>query len=415
MRNRDFKKADSRIVVHVCARDAGGRPEAGRLGHNSRLFVSVTAVPHRPTGLEESGLLDAILSIASDLDLEAMLRRIVVAACELTDARYGALGVLDESGEALSEFVTHGLSEAEEAAIGLRPKGHGVLGLLISDPRPIRLQDLGAHERSFGFPDHHPPMHSFLGVPIRVRGLVFGNLYLTEKREAPEFNERDERLLWSLAAAAGVAVENARLHQRLGELALFADRERIARDLHDTVIQRLFAVGLSLQGVARVVDPPSAGERIEAAVDELDLTISDIRSTIFALQARNIRGARATITRVAIEARDALGFLPRMQFNGPLDTSVGAELADEATAVIREALSNVARHARATRAEVVVSATAEELRIVVSDDGVGVRRSASPAGHGLRNMATRAEALRGVFEVRSESGEGTTLSWRIPL
>jgi signal transduction histidine kinase len=163
------------------------------------------------------------------------------------------------------------------------------------------------------------------------------------------------------------------------------------------------------------VDPPSAGERIEAAVDELDLTISDIRSTIFALQARNIRGARATITRVAIEARDALGFLPRMQFNGPLDTSVGAELADEATAVIREALSNVARHARATRAEVVVSATAEELRIVVSDDGVGVRRSASPAGHGLRNMATRAEALRGVFEVRSESGEGTTLSWRIPL
>jgi signal transduction histidine kinase len=375
----------------------------------------VTAVPDLSSGFEESGLLDAILSIASDLDLEAMLRRIVVAACTLTDARYGALGVLDPSGEALSEFVTHGLSEDEEAMIGLRPKGQGVLGLLISDPRPIRLRDLGAHDRSFGFPDNHPPMHSFLGVPIRVRGLVFGNLYLTEKRSAEEFSERDERLLWSLAAAAGVAVENGRLHERLGELALFADRERIARDLHDTVIQRLFAVGLSLQGVARVVDPPSVGERIEAAVDELDLTISDIRSTIFALQARSTRGARATMTRVVTEARDALGFLPRMQFNGPVDTSVSTEVADEAAAVIREALSNAARHARATRAEVVVSTTGEEVHVVVSDDGIGVRRSAATGGHGLRNMASRAEALRGVFEVRSEPGEGTTISWRIPL
>jgi signal transduction histidine kinase len=375
----------------------------------------VTAVPDRPTGLDESGLLEAILSIASDLDLETVLRRIVVAACELTDARYGALGVLDPSGEALSEFVTHGLSEEEEARIGPRPKGHGVLGLLITDPRPLRLANLGNHERSFGFPTNHPPMESFLGVPIRVRGMVFGNLYLTEKRSAPQFSERDERLLSSLAAAAGVAVDNARLHQRLGELALYADRERIARDLHDTVIQRLFAVGLSLQGVARIVDPPSAGERIEAAVDELDLTISEIRSTIFSLQARSGSSARVMITSAVTEAREALGFLPRLQFNGPLDTSVSAGTAEEAASVVREALSNVARHARATRAEVVVAANPDILQVTVRDDGIGIRRSGSPGGHGLRNIATRAERLGGAFDIRSEPGEGTTLTWRVPL
>jgi signal transduction histidine kinase len=344
-----------------------------------------------------------------------VLKRIIAAACELTDAKYGALGVLDDTGDELSQFVTHGLSDEDESMIGDRPKGHGVLGLLIREPRPIRLADLGAHERSFGFPPNHPPMHSFLGVPIRVRGLVFGNLYLTEKRSGTAFTPGDERLLSSLAAAAGVAIDNARLHQRLGELALFADRERIARDLHDTVIQRLFAVGLSLQGLAGVVDPPSAGARIEAAVDELDLTISDIRSTIFALQARSDTGVRAEITRVITEARDALGFLPRVSFEGPLDTVAGAELRDEVAAVVREALSNAARHARPTRVDVVVVATPHAFFVTISDDGIGIRRSASPGGHGLRNMASRAERLGGSFDLKSEPGEGTTIGWRVPL
>jgi signal transduction histidine kinase len=367
------------------------------------------------SGLEESGLLEAILSIASDLELEGVLRRIVSAACTLTDATYGALGVLDAKGDELAQFVTFGLSDAEEARIGERPKGHGVLGLLINDPQPIRLRDLGAHEKSFGFPPGHPPMHSFLGVPIRVRGLVFGNLYLTEKRSQAEFTERDERLLSSLAAAAGVAIDNARLHQRLGELALFADRERIARDLHDTVIQRLFAVGLSLQGLAGVVDPPSAGDRIEAAVDELDLTIADIRSTIFALQARNDMGVRAEITRAATETRDALGFLPRVAFEGPIDSAAEAEVAASAVSVVREALSNAVRHARATRVEVVVAATPHTFQVTIRDNGKGIRRSASSSGHGLRNMAARAERLGGSLEVRSAPGEGTTIRWSVPL
>ncbi|MGO8874166.1 MAG: GAF domain-containing protein [Acidimicrobiales bacterium] len=367
------------------------------------------------SGLDESGLLEAILSIASDLDLDGVLKRIVAAACKLTDAKYGALGVLDDTGDELAQFITYGLTEAQEALIGDPPEGRGVLGLLINDPRPLRLAELAAHEKSVGFPPGHPPMHTFLGVPIRVRGLVFGNLYLTEKRAKEEFSESDERLLSSLAAAAGVAIDNARLHRRLGELALFADRERIARDLHDTVIQRLFAVGLSLQGLARVVDPPNAGARIEAAVDELDFTIADIRSTIFELQARNDTGVRAEITRAISEARDALGFLPRVAFEGPLDTATGAEVAASAVAVVREALSNAARHARATRVEVVVTSTAQELEVTVKDDGIGIRRSASRGGHGLRNMASRAERLGGSLDVRSEPGEGTTITWTVPL
>lgn len=365
--------------------------------------------------MEEASLLDAVLSIASDLDLDGVLERIVVAACELTDARYGALGVLDLSGQGLAQFVTHGMSEEEEARIGARPSGRGVLGLLITDPRPIRLSDLREHGQSFGFPPHHPQMSSFLGVPIRVRGLVFGNLYLTEKRTESEFSDRDEHLLSSLAAAAGVAIDNARLHHRLGELALFADRERIARDLHDTVIQRLFAVGLSLQGLARVVDPPSAQERIDAAVDELDLTIADIRSTIFALQARDETGVKSEITRAVTEMREPLGFLPRLHFEGPLESLVDRPVAEEAASVVREALSNVAKHARATEVEVAVFAADGELVVSVTDDGIGIRRAASRGGNGLRNMAARAEALGGVLETRSEAGEGTAVAWRVPL
>ncbi len=366
-------------------------------------------------GPEESGLLEAVLSIASDLDLEGVLNRLVAAACELTDARYGALGVLDADGRHLSQFVTFGLTEEQIRHIGPPPKGHGILGLLITDPRPFRLKDVADREESFGMPANHPKMQSFLGVPIRVRGQVFGNLYLTDKRSAPEFTDRDERLVSSLGAAAGVAVDNARLHQRLGELALFADRERIARDLHDTVIQRLFAVGLSLQGLARVVDPPSAAERIGAAVDELDLTIADIRSTIFALQSRQDTGARAELTRTVTEARETFGFLPRIHFEGPLDASVSSVVVAELKAVLREALSNVAKHADANRVDVVVAADGDELRLTVTDDGDGIGETPSPGGQGLRNMASRAHLLGGTLDVRSAPGEGTTIIWQVPL
>src|SRR5215218_10163943 len=195
-----------------------------------------------------------------------MLDRIVSAAVGLVDARYGALGVLDETGTRLSQFITVGLDDETCRAIGTLPEGHGILGLLIVDPKPIRLPDLHEHPDSYGFPPRHPPMKSFLGVPIRVRNQVFGNLYLTDKTTAEVFTDIDEELVVGLAAAAGVAIENARLHERVQRYALVEDRERIARDLHDTVVQRLFATGLSLQGTVRLVrsDSAAATARIEA-------------------------------------------------------------------------------------------------------------------------------------------------------
>ena len=241
-----------------------------------------------PRSLRE--LLDAVLALGSDLDPPSMLRRIVEAAVGLVDARYGALGVLDDTGTRLAQFITVGIDDDTHRRIGDLPEGHGILGLLIVDAKPLRLPDLREHPDSFGFPPHHPPMRSFLGVPIRVRDEVFGNLYLTDKTTAEVFTDVDEELVVGLATAAGVAIENARLHARVQEFALVEDRERIARDLHDTVIQRLFATGLSLQGTARLVrtDADAAVTRIEAAVDDLDLTVKHIRSAIFGLESSRL-------------------------------------------------------------------------------------------------------------------------------
>src|SRR5688572_11926486 len=229
-------------------------------------------------------LLDAVLTIGTDLDLPAMLHRIIEAAVELVDARYGALGVLDDAGSRLAQFITVGIDEEGRRQIGRLPEGHGILGLLIVDAKPLRLPDLREHPHSYGFPPNHPPMRSFLGVPIRVRDQVFGNLYLTDKRTAEVFTDVDEELVVGLASAAGVAIENARLHARIAELALLDDRERIARDLHDTVIQRLFASGLSLQGTLRLVSDDGAADRIHGVIEDLDETVKQIRTAIFGLE-----------------------------------------------------------------------------------------------------------------------------------
>src|SRR4051794_29273198 len=208
------------------------------------------------------------MAIGADLDLAAMLRRIIEAARALVDAEYGALGVLNPERTGLSEFITVGIGDEVRKAIGPLPKGHGILGLLIADPRPLRLPDLNEHPDSFGFPPNHPPMTSFLGVPIMVRGEVFGNLYLTDKQSAEVFTDVDEELTVALAAAAGIAIENARLHVRVRDLALLEDRERIAMDLHDTVIQQLFATGMSLQATARLAGDREVQSRIEQSVDD---------------------------------------------------------------------------------------------------------------------------------------------------
>lgn len=363
-------------------------------------------------------LVDAVLSIGSDLSLPAVLRRIVEAALNLVGARYGALGVLDQAGHGLAEFVHVGLGEDEAAAIGHLPEGHGILGLLILEPCPLRLANLSQHPDSYGFPAHHPSMRSFLGVPITIRNQVYGNLYLTEKQGAAEFSEEDQGLAVALAGAAAIAIDNARLHVRVRDLALVEDRERIAADLHDTVIQRLFATGLALEGAA-LQAPAELARRIESAAADLDETIHQIRAAIFALQNPRVpgRGLRAEILALATEAAASLGFEPHARLDGPLDQAVGSHAADQLLATLREALSNVVRHADASRVDIKVAIPwPGKLVATVADDGVGLVRPERPGGRGLANMARRAEALGGSMTfVAGPGGRGATLTWTIRL
>ncbi|RNI19467.1 GAF domain-containing sensor histidine kinase [Flexivirga caeni] len=528
-------------------------------------------------------LLDAVVAVTSDLDLGDVLSRIVRAACELVDARFGALGVVDRDHERLVEFVTRGVTDEERAAIGDLPHGRGVLGLLIREPHPLRLADLSAHPDSYGLPPHHPPMRTFLGAPVRIRDEVFGNIYLTEKADGGEFTPDDEAILVALAAAAGIAIDNARLYERtrrqrawvetsgelgqrllegsteqdamrfllasavehsyashgfvalhdqsgalrvvasdaggeraahsapldasgwhtlvqqgepvllgvgdvadarfrdsigaelaslLGDdhgavavipvvvgsadvgvmavawdrestsapaemlellaglagqtalaltasraqrdssrLALLEDRDRIARDMHDHVIQRLFATGLSLQAASQLAVHPAVKSRIDDAVDELDRAIKDVRHAIFELHDLEASTARQAVQDVLAELRTALGFHPEITLQGPID-QLPADVVTDVLAVVREALSNVARHAGAANASVTVEC-GTELVVTVSDDGGGVgpviRRS------GLENLSRRARERGGTLEVRPNTPAGTRLRWRVPL
>jgi GAF domain-containing protein len=223
-------------------------------------------------------LVDAVLMIESKVELPILLSRLVEEARSLVHATYGALGVLNKARTGLEQFLTVGLSQAEEAEIGLRPNGSGVLGLLITEPESLRLDNLAEHPDSYGFPDNHPPMKSFLGVPIRVREAVYGNLYLTDKQGADSFSDEDVAVAEAMALAAGIAIENARLHDEIESLSVHDDRDRIAHDLHDRVIQRIFGVGMALQGVTHLADLPQVMERVSRAVDDLDGTITDIRT-----------------------------------------------------------------------------------------------------------------------------------------
>jgi signal transduction histidine kinase len=570
--------------------DAGGRPE---LLPQLRLDELLAELQGRLQAVLSArdrmrGLLEAVVAISSGLDLESTLRRIVETAVELVDATYGALGVI-EDGKRLAEFIPVGLTGQQIGQIHHWPEGRGLLGLLINDPRPLRLASISAHAESSGFPAGHPPMESFLGVPVRVRDEVFGNLYLTNKRGGGEFTDDDEAVLTALGAAAGVAIENARLYDaarhsqrwiaasgevttallsgadadgvlasitgkarelsgadlavlalpdddgrlltiafadgdgaqearglvlaagqslsgqvlasgepvvtadfaaddraspaarsamgHLGpavvfplgargngrgvltigrrhgaapfpaaeavfaasfaaqagvalelaasraeaeRLLVFQDRDRIARDLHDLVIQRLYATGMSLQGAMPMITRPEAADRVTKAVDDMDQTIKEIRGAIFALQARDTAAEpdpRAGIVALVEEMTPVLGFAPSLRLGSGLRGLASGEPADQALAVLREALSNVARHAAATRADVTVDIGSDGmLSVSVTDNGVGI----APGGtrSGLRNLADRAARFGGEFRLEpadpGAAQPGTRLEWRIP-
>jgi signal transduction histidine kinase len=357
-------------------------------------------------------LLDAILMVGSELHVQAVLQRIVEASTELVGARYGALGVLDEQRVRLVGFHTAGLTDDERAAIGAEPKGLGVLGHLIADPRPLRLSNLNSHSGSSGFPPNHPPMTTFLGVPVVVRGLAYGNLYLTDKLGGLEFTEADEDLMVMMASAAGIAIENARLHEQVADLATSADRERIARELHDSVIQRLFATGLGLQSAVRLSNDPDITARLQSAVDDLDATVREIRSVIFELHTQRLLGdsLRREVLAVCSESARILGFDPVVRFDGPIDSAVDTVVGEHLLAVTREALSNVARHASASLAVVSLSVADGEVTLTVSDDGIGPL-SRQDGGQGLNNMGSRALDVGGRFEFGTAADGGSELRW----
>jgi two-component system sensor histidine kinase DevS len=525
------------------------------------------------------GLLEAVVAVAEDLSLDAVLERVVQSACQLLHARYGALGVIGDD-RALSHFITVGIDGELAQRIGPLPTGHGVLGLLISDPRPLRLHDLRRHPEAYGFPKHHPPMQSFLGVPVRVRDVVFGNLYLTEKEGGGDFTVEDEELAVALAAAAGVAIENARLyddarrraqwleacmdvsglmlgsdpasssngldpiagralresgsrlalivapsadgvgyvvagadgedaelfsglplsldsdalkgvlgggepllvdnaadvlgilegtatgallavalstqgahhgllllvrdagagaygrtdvemgavfgshvalalelarvHRLREELLVFTDRDRIARDLHDLVIQRLFAAGLSVQSLNRFTNEDLALERIRAITGELDEAIRSLRDTIYSLRTGNgdTELLSGRLRRVTRSAGKTMAFTPGLNLQGPVD-SVLPDKANHVVAVVSEGLSNAIRHSGADSIEVSVSALKGRMTVLVKDNGHGLRDS--PKRNGLNNMEERARMLEGTCTITSAPDAGTSLEWSVPL
>jgi len=363
-------------------------------------------------------VLEATLLLEANLDLADLLHHIVGEARSLANARYGALGVLDEQGTATADFLTSGLPAEVESRLleGRLPTGKGVLGVLIKDPRPIRIAVLGDHPASTGFPPGHPPMTSFLGAPIRVQDRVYGNLYLTDKIGADEFTPDDEAVIEALALAAGIAVENARLHKRAGDLAVYEDRDRMARDLHDGVIQRLFAIGLSLQGLSTSHAGPDVSDRLAAAVADIDETIRQVRATIFELGGGGGQGIRTRVAALAEELRPVIGFDVPVEFNGPVDTAVSGPVADQLLPTLREALTNIGRHAGASRARVRLSIIGHQCRMEITDNGGGFGSGPpSGGGLGLPNMRKRAEGLDGTFEVVQPEAGGTTIVWQVPV
>lgn len=367
-----------------------------------------------PTKLRR--IVEATLLLEADLELPALLRHVVDEARSMTGARYAALGVLSEDRTNLIEFITAGLTPDEEEAIGPRPTGQGVLGLVISDPKPLRLAELGTHADSFGFPPHHPPMTSFLGVPIKVRGEVYGNLYLTDKVGSSEFTRDDVALAEALALAAGIAVENTRLHQRVQLVAVYEDRDRLARDLHDTVIQRLFGVGLNLQSMAGRA-PEEMVEGLTGAVAEIDRVIERIRSTIYELgmNGQN-RGTRDRVVSRLRELRSVVGFDVQFSFDGPIDTAISDGVAEHLLAAIGESVTNVGRHAHATRAMVTIRVAEGLCTLTVRDNGVGIDESRPHGGGlGLTNLQRRAEKLDGTFRLENAEGGGALVTWQVRL
>jgi len=373
-------------------------------------------VPHRRVADPERlhALIDAMLLIGEEARLDEVLTRIVEAAARLVDARYAALGVLDEDKTSLRSFITCGVDDEVRRAIGAPPTGHGLLGKVIEDASVLRLEDLTRDPGSAGFPEGHPVMHRFLGVPVRVRsGEIFGNLYLCDPSDGSWFTEEDASVVEALGRAAGLVIAEARLRDQLAVMTLHEERSRLARDLHDTVIQRLFAVGLSLQALDDEGMSEHARERIHVAVDDLDATVREIRTTIFEIsrdKGMGGAGLRARLLALVDEVSSRLGLPVAVEFNGPIDAAIGPECANQVVHATRELLTNVVRHANAAQASLQLSVAAGTASLVVADDGIGPGELAS-RGRGLVNLSERAATVGGRCVIEPRDGGGTLVTW----
>jgi signal transduction histidine kinase len=369
-------------------------------------------------------LIEVGRSLVSQLDLEAVLRRVLEAARDLTGARYAALGILDPRRERLERFIALGVDEATRKRIGRPPEGRGVLGILISDPKPLRLADVGEHARSFGFPEHHPPMKTFLGVPILIRGQAYGNLYLTEKRGG-NFDEADEESVVILAEWAAIAIENARsvAEDRLRRTMEASERERghWARELHDETLQGLGALRVLLASALRRGSPETLSRAVSEAVDELAAEIDKLRALITELRpaALDELGLTAAIEALAERSSATGGIEIRGEVSLDPDGDSGERLSPELEStvyrLVQEALTNVVKHARAERVDLRVAAADGRITVEVRDDGVGFDPAAATSGFGLIGMRERLAITGGNLEISSSPGQGTELRAELPL
>ncbi|HJT63620.1 MAG TPA: GAF domain-containing sensor histidine kinase [Candidatus Limnocylindria bacterium] len=368
--------------------------------------------------LRERDALDAaVRSIAGVLDLDRVLQLIVDRVRELADGEYAALGIIGPD-ETLERFVTSGIGDADRRLIGALPTGRGLLGVIIREGRSLRIADVSTDDRRSGFPPHHPPMHSFLGVPVRIRGRAIGNFYLTNKRGAAEFSPDDQQLVERFALHAAIAIDTARLHAEVRRLAVLEERDRIGRDLHDGVIQRLYAVTLSLDDVPELMDeePDEARGRIERSIEALQSAIGDIRTFIYDLRPRLL--STGDLHAALLELADEAGRsgTPEVLVEVEGDLLLPPAVANQLVAIAREGLSNIGRHAGASHATIHLTVAGDLARLTIADDGQGFDVAAPRDGrhHGLGNMQDRATAMGGRLTVTSAAGGGTRVMADIP-
>ncbi len=363
---------------------------------------------------------EAARAIAGLLDLDAALQLIVERVRTLVGARYAALGIVGSEGN-IQRFITSGITHRQRLAIGPLPHGRGLLGLIIREGRAYRIPSIAAHPDSSGFPANHPPMTSFLGVPIRSQDRSLGNFYLTDKINSPEFTPADQRLVELFALHAGIAIENARLHQEVAEYAIVQERDRIGRDLHDGIIQSLYAVSLSLEDVPEImkVAPDEAEDRVDAAIDSLHVSIRELRNFIYGLRPETFDGADLAVGIIGLCEQFRYNTLTEIDVDvdRAVALDVSAEQGTELLHLVREALSNAARHANASHVEVSLRrAQGNEALLTVADDGVGFDPSSPVAAghHGLANMRSRSEGIGATLSIESNGGAGTRLILALP-